>query len=74
MDFVNAPLLYNFMEYHLYILSIMKTEQCYNETNQKKSLPLNGQLLSCQFVVQRLCKMLGKESKKGSREGRLEIC
>lgn len=36
MDFVNAPLLYNFMEYHLYILSIMKTEQCYKETNQKK--------------------------------------
>lgn len=51
MDFVNATLLCNFMEHHLYILSIMKTEQCYNETNQKNSLPLNGQLLSCQFVV-----------------------
>lgn len=27
------------MEHYLYILSIMKTKQCYNETNQKNLFP-----------------------------------
>lgn len=39
MDFVNVLLLCNFMEHYLYILSIMKTKQCYNETNQKNLFP-----------------------------------
>lgn len=50
----------------------MKNEQSYNESN-RTSFSLKDQLLSCQFVNWRLCKMLWKELKRGAREGRQEI-
>lgn len=60
------------MEHYLYILSIMKTKQCYNETNQKNLFPymVNSYHVNLWFEG---FQMLGKESKRESREGRLEI-
>lgn len=50
----------------------MKNEQSYHETNQT-SFSLKDQLQSCQFMIWRLCKTLGKELKRGAGEERLEI-